>query len=124
MTALITQTASEIVGLGVTDPDLFVAMALFEDNFGPDFIGDMATNVILGNLLNFNARIFRQLSIPLKEYKLITGNGTTHTAMLPENPYRRQREQRRQHRYRSQHLHPVERHHPRHRGCLVHLRQF
>ena len=51
------QTAREIVDLGVDDPDLFVAMGLFEEGIGPDRISDMASNVILPDLLAFNVRV-------------------------------------------------------------------
>lgn len=52
MTAQMMKTGKEIVDLGIEDPDLFVAMALFEEGFGPDHICDMAANVILGESCN------------------------------------------------------------------------
>jgi hypothetical protein len=51
MTGQYIETARQIVELGIEDPDLFVAMALFENGVGPDRISDMTTNVILGDLL-------------------------------------------------------------------------
>jgi hypothetical protein len=51
------QTAKAIVDLGIDDPDLFVAMGLFEEGIGPDRISDMATNVIFPDLIAFNTRI-------------------------------------------------------------------
>ena len=82
-----TRTAKEIVDLGVDDPDLFVAMALFEKGFGPDRISDMTTNVILGDLLRFNSRILDSLTIPRKAITLRLRNGKTYDATLPVNPY-------------------------------------
>ena len=61
------QTAREIVDLGVDDPDLFVAMGLFEEGIGPDRISDMASNVLLPDLLAFNARVLNILKIPTKK---------------------------------------------------------
>ncbi len=88
MTGQVLETAKAIVDLGVQDPDLFVAMALFEDNFGPDRISDMTTNIILGPLLNFNARILSGLTVPLEELENSgSKNGKSYEAMLPRNPY-------------------------------------
>ena len=87
MTGHVIRTAMEIVKLGVEDPDLFVAMALFEEGFGPDRISDMTTNVILGDLLTFNARVLAHLPVPLQAMTLRLRNGKSYTAQLPVNPY-------------------------------------
>lgn len=87
MTEHVIGTAKEIVDLGVEDPDLFVAMALFEERFGPDRISDMTTNVILPDLLNFNRRILGSLSIPRQAFTLHLRNGRAYDALLPCNPY-------------------------------------
>ncbi len=54
----IMSTAKEIVDLGVQDPDLFVALGVFEEGIGPDRISDMTTNVIFPGLLEFNRPLF------------------------------------------------------------------
>jgi len=87
MTGQVLETAKAIVDLGVQDPDLFVAMALFEDNFGPDRISDMTTNIILDALLSFNARILSGLAVPLEEFTIRLKNGKSYEAMLPRNSY-------------------------------------
>jgi hypothetical protein len=74
-------TAKEIVDLGVTDPDLFVALPLLEEGVGPDLISDMTTNIVLPDLLRFNERILRSLDIPTRQIAL-----GVHTARLPINP--------------------------------------
>lgn len=81
------QTAKEIVDLGITDPDLFVAMGVFEEGIGPDRISDMATNVILPDLLKFNRRVLSILGLPVQAATLTLKNGATHQADLPMNPY-------------------------------------
>lgn len=81
------QTAKEIVDLGITDPDLFVAMGVFEEGIGPDRISDMATNVILPDLLKFNARILKTLGVPVRPVTLALKNGASYQADLPINPY-------------------------------------
>jgi hypothetical protein len=73
--------------LGVDDPDLFVAMGLFEDGIGPDRISDMATNVILPDLLKFNARILKSLNVPTKKVTVALKNGGSYEADLPINPF-------------------------------------
>lgn len=83
----LTKTAKEIVDLGVKDPDLFVAMALFEEGFGPDRISDMTTNVILGDLLAFNSRILKILPVPKNDIQIILKNGQSFSTTLPINPY-------------------------------------
>lgn len=87
LTRQIRETAKAIVDLGVKDPDLFVAMALFEDNFGPDRIGDMATNIVIRELLTFNNRILNDLNIPLEEFDIRVGTGKVYHAKLPRNIY-------------------------------------
>ncbi|MGO9265458.1 MAG: hypothetical protein ACLQBA_11360 [Candidatus Binataceae bacterium] len=69
MRAELMTTAKEIVDLGVTNPDLFAAMALFEDGMGPDRISDMTCRVILPDLFQFNRRILRELKIPTTDYE-------------------------------------------------------
>ena len=87
MTAQYIATAKQIVELGIEDPDLFVAMALFEEGVGPDRISDMTTNVIFGDLLKFNERIFATIEIPRRKHKFVLRNGITYKATLPENPF-------------------------------------
>jgi hypothetical protein len=89
MTGQFIETARQIVALGVDDPDLFVAMALFEEGVGPDRISDMTTNVILGDLLRFNARVLAELGIPGQAMQLRLRNGKSFDAVLPVNPYLR-----------------------------------
>lgn len=87
MTKQVIRTAKQIVDLGVEDPDLFVAMALFEEGFGPDRISDMTTNVILGDLIAFNHRILNSLEIPRRRWKLELRSGAIFHAFLPRNLY-------------------------------------
>lgn len=87
MTSLLMDTARQIVALGVEDPDLFVAMALFEDGFGPDRISDMTANVIFGDLLRFNRRVLAGLPVPCETTRLALRNGRAFDAVLPVNPY-------------------------------------
>jgi hypothetical protein len=83
----IIKTAKEIVDLGVRDPDLFVAMALFEDGFGPDRISDMTCNIIFKDLLSFNKRVLAGLPAPVRPTTIRLRNGTSYQADLPINPF-------------------------------------
>ena len=87
MTGQYMETAREIVALGVDDPDLFVAMALFEEGVGPDRISDMTANVIFGDLLRFNTRVLAEIGVPGTPMQLRLRNGRTFDAVLPVNPY-------------------------------------
>jgi hypothetical protein len=87
MTGKVIETAKQIVGLGIEDPDLFVAMALFEEGFGPDRISDMTANVILADLLKFNERILAGLPVPVEQVTLKLRSGKSFEAKLPINPF-------------------------------------
>lgn len=63
-------TGKEIVDLGITDPDLFVALALFEEGIGPDLISDMTTNVILEALVFFNDRVLDVLGVSKESFQV------------------------------------------------------
>lgn len=76
LTERITYIGKEIVDLGITDPDLFPAMALFESDIGPDRISDMATNVARNALIAFNKRILGELGLKGEEFEVLGDRGT------------------------------------------------
>ena len=86
MTKRLLESAIEVVGLGIDDPDLFMAIGLFEKDFGPDLIGDMFTNVCFDAIIKFNKRILRKLKIPTKTYPVRLANGKKYTGEVPQNP--------------------------------------
>ena len=53
----IANTASEIIKLGIEDPELFELLGLIEDGIAADRISDMTTSIILLDLLRFTERI-------------------------------------------------------------------
>lgn len=57
------RVAAQIIEIGVRDPDLFSALALFEADIGPDRISDMTTNIVFGALSTFNARVLGRLGL-------------------------------------------------------------
>lgn len=86
MTERLIKTGTVIVELGIDDPDLFMAIGLFEEDFGPDLIGDMFTNVAYGEILEFNQRILRKLNVQTHDFKITLRNGARYSASLPRNP--------------------------------------
>lgn len=76
-----TNTAKQIIDIGIKDSDLFMAIPLLEENIGPDLISDMVTNIAIENILDFNERIIAQLEIPTEEFRI-----GQRTILLPENP--------------------------------------
>jgi hypothetical protein len=63
-------TAKDIIDMGIDDPMMFVALPLFEENIGSDRISDMTTNIIIGDLLNFNKRVLISLDIPTQPFNV------------------------------------------------------
>jgi hypothetical protein len=57
------RVASKIVEIGVKEPDLFPALALFEDEIGPDRLSDMTANITIEALEKFNARVLKALGL-------------------------------------------------------------
>lgn len=74
-------TAKEVIDLGVENPDLFVALALFEDGVGADRISDMTTNIILDCLASYTKDACDILGIATREHQI---NNRRYT--LPDNP--------------------------------------
>lgn len=64
LTTRLTNTAKEIVDLGVSNPDLFKLLPLLEEGVGPDLISDMTTNVVLKDLFGLTESICRELDVP------------------------------------------------------------
>jgi hypothetical protein len=86
MTRRLMQTGLQIAQLGIDDPDLFMAMGLFEEDFGPDLIGDMFTNVAFKQILDFNLRVCPKLGVPTRHFAIRLKNGKRFDAVLPQNP--------------------------------------
>ena len=85
LTNQILQVGKEIVDLGIDDPDLFSAMALFEAHIGPDRISDMATNVVGRALIKFNRRILSELQVAGQSFQIVGDEG--HFLRNPFQPH-------------------------------------
>lgn len=69
LTNRVLRLATQIVDIGVRDPDLFAAMALFEPDIGPDRISDMTTNIIMDALSEFNLRVLAELELTGRQFR-------------------------------------------------------
>jgi len=62
--------AKEIINLGIDDPEMFELIGLFQENFGPDLLSDMAVAILKNRFLAYTQRITRSCCItqdkPLK----------------------------------------------------------
>lgn len=82
----IMETAKAIIDLGIQDPDLFIALAVFEEGIGPDRISDMTANIILDDILKFNERVLSVLKIKTRPCNITLKNGNSFKVSLPINP--------------------------------------
>lgn len=87
ITDFVMQTAKDVVNLGIVDPDIFVAMAIFEEGIGPDRISDMTTNVIIESLIKYTERVCSSLEIPTQLVSIRSGKSASISAKLPINPF-------------------------------------
>lgn len=91
----LTNTAKEIVDLGVSNPDLFKLLPLLEEGVGPDLISDMTTNVVLKDLFRLTESICKELSVRTEaltykgeEYQLprnVTQDRPTPIVLVPKD---------------------------------------
>lgn len=86
MTARLADTGYQIAKLGIDDPDLFMAVGLFEPDFGPDMIGDMFTNVCFEAIMRFNDRAYKEIGIPTEAFSIKLRNGRKYEANFARNP--------------------------------------
>lgn len=74
-------TAKTIVDAGITDPEIFELVGLFEENIGADRIGDMIGNIIKTDLYAYSHRVFDEVGIPAGHPK----NRINKKYILPKN---------------------------------------
>ena len=67
-------TAFDIVKAGVTDPEFFELLPLFQDNVGADRLSDMIATLILDDIKKYTKRINQELGINQTQYKELSFN--------------------------------------------------
>lgn len=84
LTDSLIESAKMVIDLGVDDPDIFVALALFEENVGADRISDMTSHIILRCLISFTQEVTNSLGIETAAFQIRElGREVFH---LPANP--------------------------------------
>ncbi len=78
------ESASEIVSMGITDPEIFELLGLFEKDFGPDRLSDMTIAIILDDLFQYSARITK--SLKLKNLKTVRTVRATYKLPMGPDP--------------------------------------
>ncbi|OGD83582.1 hypothetical protein A2572_04765 [Candidatus Collierbacteria bacterium RIFOXYD1_FULL_40_9] len=57
------KTASEIVNMGIKDPNIFELIGLFEEDFGADRLSDMTLRIIKEDVFRYTERVTKELNI-------------------------------------------------------------
>lgn len=84
LTDSLLDSAKKVIDLGVEDPDIFVALALFEENVGADRISDMTSRIILECLVEFTLGVASALGLPTSEFSIPELGNRKYR--LPANP--------------------------------------
>ena len=72
----------EIVDLGITDPEIFELIGLFQEGFGPDLLSDMAVAILKHRFFAYTQRITTELDLkPSLRFRL-----GGHDWLLPVMP--------------------------------------
>jgi hypothetical protein len=77
----ILQSASELLAIGVDEPDIIEVLPLFVANFGPDRLSDLITNIVHSDLCTYTARISEDLDVETEEFRFSHG-----AYQLPRHP--------------------------------------
>ena len=78
------QTAKTIIDAGITDPEFFELLGLFEEGVGADRISDMVARIIIDDLLIYSQRVLTELGV---EDRLRTWTYGDKSYQLVRNPY-------------------------------------
>ena len=65
----LSNTAVDIINMGITNPRVFALLPLFEDNIGADRISDMAISILFGRFACYTQRVSAELKIKVRSYR-------------------------------------------------------
>lgn len=68
LSKMVIDTAYDIVKAGVTDPEFFQLLPLFQEKVGPDRLSDMIATIILPDIQAYTKRINKQLGMVKSNY--------------------------------------------------------
>lgn len=86
LAARLEESAYEILNLGIRDPEIFLLLGLFEDDFGADRLSDMIISIIKNDLYAFTQRVATELEIS-NRIDVSTPEGVYS---LPKHPIRQE----------------------------------
>ena len=79
---ILVHRGKQIVDLGIEDPEMFEIIGLFQENFGPDLLSDMAVSILKDRFFAYTQRLTIHLKLrPIKTFKFKQKNWT-----LPVHP--------------------------------------
>lgn len=77
-------TAVEIIGMGIKDPEIFELIGLFEEGFGADRLSDMTIAIIQDDIYGYTQNIVKKFKIK----NIIELKYRDKSYILPKHPYR------------------------------------
>jgi len=77
-------TAIEIIGMGIKDPEIFELIGLFEKNFGADRLSDMTIAIIQDDVYDYTYNIVKKFKIK----NTINLKYRDKSYILPKHPYK------------------------------------
>ncbi len=80
----ILRSASEILAVGINDPEIMELLCLFVKGFGPDSISDLTVHIIYEELCNYTQRIAKEINCKVKKFNI--GN---NYYTLPSHPFKK-----------------------------------
>jgi len=71
MAEMLAQRGKEIVSLDIEAPEMFELIGLFQENFGPDLLSDMAVGILKERFLDYTQRVTQELKLqPSKTFSI------------------------------------------------------
>ena len=67
-TKRVIETAYDIVKAGITDPEFFQLLPLFQNDVGPDRLSDMIATIILPDIEAYTKRVYMECGIDEVKY--------------------------------------------------------
>ena len=75
-------SASELLAIGVDEPEVLEVLALFVPNFGPDRLSDLTASIVYPNFCVYTSRLSSEFGIKTHEFDI---DGTKY--QLPKHPF-------------------------------------
>jgi hypothetical protein len=63
LAAVLAERGRQIIDLGITDPEIFELIGLFQEGFGPDLLSDLAVHILKDRFLLYTQRLTKRLKL-------------------------------------------------------------